>query len=209
MRRQVIWSGIVAALLTVVLVAIALNALHDAPSGSEPQAATSKSAQGGAGVGDAGTEGASPSVGTRPNCPAGPVAGVELDCLGGAAGGRSADHGVTIVNVWAWWCEPCRDEIGYLDRLAAAHPDWQVVGVHADANAANGAAFLNELGATLPSFQDSHNTFAGTLGLPGVIPITLVVVDGKVTQRFIQAFKSADELDAAVAKAVGAAGGAL
>ena len=52
-----------------------------------------------------GSEEASPSeaspqeVPQRPDCPAGTVAGVELECLGGEAAGKPADEGVSVVNV--------------------------------------------------------------------------------------------------------------
>ena len=70
--------------------------------------------------------------------------------------------------------------------------------MHADANAANGAALLSDLQVDIPSYQDEDGTFAGELGLPGVIPITLVVRDGKVEEKFIKPFSSAEELEAAV-----------
>ena len=73
-----------------------------------------------------------------------------------------------------------------------------MVGVHADAAAANGAAMLNELGVGLPSYQDSDNTLAGTLGLPGVIPLTVVFRGDEQLAVFPKVFGSAAELDAAV-----------
>ena len=130
------------------------------------------------------------------------VAGVPLSPLNAAAEGLTVDEGVTIVNVWAWWCAPCREEMPYLVDLAARHPEWTVVGVHADQAAARGQAFLHELGVDLPSFQDPDNAFAGTLGLPGVIPITLVVRDGVVTDTFIQQLGTPED----VAKVEAAAG---
>ena len=160
--------------------------------------------------GGGGSEEASPSeasqqeVPQRPDCPAGTVAGVRLECLGGAATGKPADEGVAVVNVWAWWCEPCRAELPYLQDVADTHPDWRVVGVHADKNAANGAAFLNDLGVELPSFQDSDNKFAGDLGLPGVVPVTVVLKDGEVRKKFAQPFSSAAEIEKAVEEAIAA-----
>jgi len=151
-----------------------------------------------------GDEGASTSdVPQRPDCPPGPVAGVELPCLGGEeAGDEATDEGISLVNIWAWWCEPCREELPYLEEISQSHPEWNVVGVHADANAGNGAAFLNDLGVDMPSYQDESNLFAGTLGLPGVIPITLLVVDGEVQEQFIQPFKSAEEIETSVTEAL-------
>lgn len=36
------------------------------------------------------------------------------------------------------------------------------------------ATALTDLGIDLPSCRDDNNAFAGTLGLPGVVPITVV-----------------------------------
>lgn len=139
----------------------------------------------------------SAQVAARPDCPAPVAAGVELPCLGGEA--LQTAGKVTVVNVWAWWCEPCRDELPLFDQLAAKHPEWQVVGVHADPNAANGAAMLGDLGIQRPSYQDSTGKFAGTLALPGVVPITLVVrADGTVAAKFPKTFSNVAELETAV-----------
>ena len=107
-----------------------------------------------------------------------------------------------MANVWAWWCGPCRDELPYFDEFAAAHPEYTVVGVHADRNPGNGAAMLDELGISLPSYQDLDNTFAGTLGLPGVIPITVVFDGDEQLQMFPRTFESAAEIEEAVQAAV-------
>lgn len=72
------------------------------------------------------------------------------------------------------------------------------MGVHADQNAANGAAFLNDVGVELPSYQDSDNTFAGTLGLPGVVPITVLFLDGEQVAMFPKTFSSPEEIAADV-----------
>ena len=140
-------------------------------------------------------------VAERPKCPEGPIAGVDLPCLGASSSAAAKD--IQIVTVWAWWCEPCRTELPFFQDLARSHNTWNVVGVHADSNAANGAALLGDVGVDLPSYQDSDGTFAGTLGLPGVIPITLVVRDGEVVEKFVKPFTSAEDLEKAVEEAVG------
>ena len=137
-------------------------------------------------------------VAQRPDCPA----GLDLPCLGGEVAGEAKE--ITVVNVWAWWCEPCRAELPYLQKVAETHPEWQVVGVHADKNAGNGAAFLNDVGVDLPSFQDADNKFAGQLSLPGVVPVTVVLKDGEVRKQFAQPFSSAAEIERAVKEAIAA-----
>ena len=49
-----------------------------------------------------------------------------------------------------------------MEEIAQAQPRMERGGVHADRNAGNGAAFLNDLGVDLPSYQDDSNLFAGT-----------------------------------------------
>lgn len=139
----------------------------------------------------------------RPDCPAVNLGGMELECLGGEI--QPAQPQVTVVSLWAWWCEPCRAELPLFDQFAAAHPEYNVVGVHADQAAANGAKLLDDLDVAMPSYQDDSNSFAGNLGLPGVVPITVVFSSDGVMLGFIpKAFESVDELEAAVAEVVAA-----
>ncbi|WP_080793108.1 TlpA family protein disulfide reductase [Corynebacterium pacaense] len=155
---------------------------------------------GGQVVGEAST---SSVVAPRPDCPAAGVAGVELPCLGGAENPAGASK-PTLVNLWAWWCGPCRTELPIIDQFAAAHPEYEVVGVHADANAGNGAMMLNDLGISLPSYQDDSNLFAGRLGLPSVVPITMLVsAQGEVLATFPRTFDSLGDLESAVGEVQG------
>ena len=195
--KKYVFGTVIAAIVIAVLVVVGVMQLRgdDTGAGESAQAPGAGSESGAAGDQD---------VAERPDCPAGPIAGVDLECLGGdeAGQGDKADEGITIANVWAWWCEPCRAELPHLDEVAKSHPDWKVVGVHADKNAANGAAFLNDVGVDLPSFQDPDNSFAGTLGLPGVVPVTVILRDGEVVKQAAQPFTSAAEIEKTVEEAL-------
>lgn len=209
-KKSVVLSVVVAIVLTIGVILAAMSFLNDDSADISANGTAEETLPSETTNDEELGEGASASnVPERPDCPAGPVAGVELPCLGGetmdgsAAGAKTTDEGVSIVNIWAWWCEPCREELPYLEQVAQSHPEWNVVGVHADRNAGNGAAFLNDIDVNLPSYQDDSNLFAGTLALPGVIPITLLVVDGEVTERFIQPFTSAAEIETSITEALG------
>ncbi|MDO4685089.1 MAG: TlpA disulfide reductase family protein [Corynebacterium sp.] len=182
MNRSAKWSIIGAIILTVCIVAAVPMLLRTVNDAGEPEAST-----------------ASISIEQRPDC-AGDFP-VDLPCLGGERIDAAAK--VTVVNVWAWWCEPCRDELPILEEYQKAYPDYRVIGVHADKNAANGAAMLNDLGVDMPSFQDDTGIFAGTLGLPGVVPVTVVLrEDGTTAAVLPQVFTSREELEHAVEEAL-------
>ncbi|AZA12288.1 TlpA family protein disulfide reductase [Corynebacterium gerontici] len=132
----------------------------------------------------------------RPDCPD-VTFDVELDCLGGQK--IPAKQQLTVVNVWAWWCGPCREELPVVEEFAKAHPEYHVVGVHADQNSANGASMLNELGVDLPSFADTEGKFGAWYALPNVVPTTVLLDEkGNMIGQKTQVFHSAEEMDAAI-----------
>lgn len=195
MNRQVLLSVIGAVVMTALVIAGAMALMRGGEDGEHGAAAETTAAAPAVPATPPG-----PGVEQRPDCPAGAVGGVELPCLGGNDTGMPpASDAVRVVNLWAWWCEPCRRELPILDEFAAAHPEYEVVGVHADPDAARGAALLNQLGVDVPSYQDDSGRFAGELGLPGVVPITVVFVGEKQVGVFPRTFDSADELAQAVA----------
>lgn len=182
MKRTVVTSALVLVVVTGLVIAAAVGMLR--PDGGEAERAV--------------------SVDKRPACPYSQVGGVELECLGGSNNDRvPAEDAVTVVNLWAWWCQPCREELPAVDELRARRPDWTVVGVHADRDAAAGAALLNELGVDLPSYHDGTGAFAGSLDLPGVVPITVVFRGQNKIAVFTEPFAGADDIERAVDSAVG------
>lgn len=107
---------------------------------------------------------------------------VELFEGGTFALSRSAGAPV-VVNLWASWCAPCRDEIPAISAFADAHPDVQVVGVAVEDPERTARDFAAEIGATYPlamgttEFEDAYPN----LGLPATYVID---ESGTVTEIF-------------------------
>ena len=88
-------------------------------------------------------------------------------------------HGkVVLLNIWATWCVPCREEMAMLDKLEAqlGGKDFQVVAVNIDRGAADKPkAFLAEIGAThLALYTDPSGKLFSKLKAVGM-PTTLLI----------------------------------
>lgn len=94
---------------------------------------------------------------------------------------------VVLLNVWATWCVPCRQEMPTLDRLQAklGSPNFQVVALSIDrAGVSVVKQFYQELGLTaLVTYVDQSGKAAGSLGTVGIPTTLLVDRDGQEVAR--------------------------
>ncbi len=120
--------------------------------------------------------------------------GTPVDVAGMFAGRR------VVLNLWAYWCGPCRHELPALaEYQRRAGEGVTVVTVHQDDNEAAGLALLAELGVRLPTLQDGRRQLAAALRIPNVMPTTVVLAaDGSVARILPQPFATAEEVAAAV-----------
>lgn len=85
---------------------------------------------------------------------------------------------VVLLNVWATWCAPCREEIPALQALYETHADegFEVVGVSVDGRGEREGIrrFAGEFGMTYPIWHDPEDSFGVTFRTIGV-PVTLLV----------------------------------
>lgn len=85
---------------------------------------------------------------------------------------------VVVLNFWATWCAPCREEMPSLDRLQAAFDpnDVVVVALAVERSAPERIkAFLDEAGVSrLAVYRDATAATSRAVGLPG-LPATLLV----------------------------------
>ena len=211
MSRTARWTVAVLIVIAALVVALALQ-LRDSDSAPDAPAGL-----GGQGVArdhrDADT--AQALVGPRAEaklapCPAagrgdGPPAlrGITLECAGDgtpvdvakALAGRT-----TVLNLWAYWCGPCADELPAMAEYQRRVGDRvTVLTVHQDENETAGLLRLAELGVRLPTLQDGRRLIAAALRVPNVMPATVVLrSDGSVAEILPRSFANADEIAAAV-----------
>ena len=80
-----------------------------------------------------------------------------------------------VVNYWAQWCAPCREELPELNRLARDFPQALIIGI--DFDAAKGDALLAATEKMGIEFAVLGHDFAADLGLekPAVLPTTYIL----------------------------------
>ena len=79
----------------------------------------------------------------------------------------------TVVNYWAVWCKPCREEIPELNELNK-DADIQVLGVNFDRKAGDALAVDSEtLGLDFRNIEDPSQALG--VQRPSVLPTTLVI----------------------------------
>lgn len=111
----------------------------------------------------------------------------DLEQLGGGRMTSEQLHGkVTLINFWASWCGPCRQEMPALDSLrhSIADPDFQFITMNEDQNPADAAAFVRQFGFDFPVLlgRGALRQKYHYLGLPFTV---LVDRGGRVVQRWV------------------------
>lgn len=210
MRTSTRWTLLILAMAVVIVVALA-GQLRDRPSSDPgtpgPVADMDREHR------SADTERALAGARQRaglPPCPEGgddpgpeALRGVFVEC---AADGSRVDVAralagrPVVLNLWAYWCGPCAQELPAMaEYQRRAGSEVMVVTVHQNPNQEAALLRLAELGVVLPTLQDPDRRIAAALGVPNVMPATVLLKsDGTVAQILPRSFASADEVAAAV-----------
>ncbi|MEO1292366.1 MAG: DsbE family thiol:disulfide interchange protein [Pseudomonadota bacterium] len=93
---------------------------------------------------------------------------------------------VSIVNMWASWCAPCRLEHPELMRLAAERPDVQLIGYNYRDQPGPAQRFLDELGDPYDRILvDVDGREALRWGLTGVPETFIISGEGRIIYKHV------------------------
>jgi peroxiredoxin len=101
---------------------------------------------------------------------------------------------VVIVDFWASWCQPCREEMPVLNRLYDRYKEQGlvVVGVSQDTRPQNARGFLRRTRVDFPIVIDDDHEVAGRYSPPRM-PSSYIVDRRGVVRHVHEGFRSGDE----------------
>ena len=133
-----------------------------------------------------------------------PIAGLDVPSFDGAS---LRQGGVTIVNVWASWCGPCRIEHPLLTELSK-RTDIRLVGINYKDQPDNARRFLGRYGNPYAAVgADSNGRASIDWGVYGVPETFVVGKDGRIAYKLVGPITTDNietTLKPAIAKALGA-----
>ncbi len=113
-----------------------------------------------------------------------------MDLYGGGELSYGPDLGEPVVlNFWASWCPPCREESPLLERTWKQYRDRGVlfVGVDTQDTEQDALAYIDEFGLTFPNGLDVDGEITVAYGVVG-LPVTFFIgSDGVVKRRWVGA----------------------
>jgi peroxiredoxin len=95
---------------------------------------------------------------------------------------------VVLVNVWATWCPPCREEMPSMERLyrQLAGPDFELLAVSEDEGGIETVRrFARDMGVTFPVLYDPERQVGTRYGVWGYPETFIVDRAGYVVERVI------------------------
>ncbi len=110
----------------------------------------------------------------------------------------------TVINLWASWCSPCREEMPILEEFATAAADKvDLLGVASSDNRTSSTAFAVEYSMSFPSVLDPKAKVMADQGLQGLPGTLFMDEDGVIVYKHVGVYKSLDELKQDVADHLG------
>ncbi|HTA31978.1 MAG TPA: TlpA disulfide reductase family protein [Solirubrobacteraceae bacterium] len=104
-----------------------------------------------------------------------------------------------VINKWASWCEPCRDEFGVFQRVSVSRGrQVAFLGIDSGDTPAHALAFLRSFPVSYPSFSDPSGQAGESIADSAFTPVTVFI--NRSGSKFIHQgpFSSVAKLEQAV-----------
>lgn len=97
---------------------------------------------------------------------------------------------VVMINFWATWCGPCRQEMPLLDEMYDRYRriGFQLLGVNIDDDAGKAMEMVEELGVSFPVLFDSEKSVSERYEVEAM-PVTILVDRGGTVRYVHQGYK--------------------
>ncbi|CCH86059.1 Thiol-disulfide isomerase-like thioredoxin [Modestobacter italicus] len=128
-----------------------------------------------------------------------------FDCFGGGTLDLSRAPGVpTVVNLWASWCGPCREELPLVQQLADAGGERvRVLGVASLDGASQTASFAKDAAISFPSAFDGEGEVMAAIGVNTLPHTIFLAADGSIAYVQVGQVQSLAEFEQLVADHLG------
>lgn len=92
---------------------------------------------------------------------------------------------VVMVNFWASWCGPCRQEMPILDKLQQKYAKlgFTILGVNVEEESDKAREMLTQIPVSFPILFDSHNVVSELMGIDAMP--TTVLIDRLGNKRYL------------------------
>jgi thiol-disulfide isomerase/thioredoxin len=117
-----------------------------------------------------------------------PIAAFDLQGLdGGTVRSKELAGKVVLLNFWATWCGPCKEEMPSLARLQSQFDptQFQVVTITTDMHPQGIKQFLQHLGIDLPVLFDEREDVSRSFMVRGLPTTVLLMRDGRAIGRAV------------------------
>ncbi|HUH15603.1 MAG TPA: TlpA disulfide reductase family protein [Gaiellaceae bacterium] len=140
----------------------------------------------------------------RGGAPEAPAFSLERLDGGGELSLASLRGKTVVLNFWASWCSPCKDEAPLLQEASErwAAKDVVFVGIDVKDFRGDARAFVERYGITYPNVYDGKGSTIGRYGVTGYPETYFVDPDGRVRHRIAGPVDSAEEIDEAIRRAL-------
>ena len=94
---------------------------------------------------------------------------------------------VILINFWASWCGPCRQEMPVLDQLYQRYRslDFTIIGVNVEENSDAAKSLLKDVNVTFPILFDNTNAVSKLYKVKGMPSSILVDRDGNMRDMYM------------------------